>query len=130
MSVTANKLNYLKETKNLIKTALINKGQIVTDNTPFRNYASLIENISTSENLENILNEQDNLIATQNNTINNLLNTVNTISKTNMNTIKFNSEQEMRDTTNVGDDTYGIIEVDNITQSLFQYKNNNWNQLL
>lgn len=130
MSATANKLNYLKETKNLIKTALINKGQIVTNNTPFRNYASLIENINTSENLENILNEQDNLIATQNNTINNLLNTVNTISKTNMNTIKFNSEQEMRDTTNVGDNTYGIIEVDNITQSLFQYKNNNWNQLL
>lgn len=130
MSATANKLNYLKETKNLIKTALINKGQTVTDTTPFRNYASLIENISTSENLENILNEQDNLIATQNNTINNLLNTVNTISRTNMNTIKFNSEQEMRDTTNVGDNTYGIIEVDNITQSLFQYKNNNWNQLL
>lgn len=40
-------LNYLEETKGIIKNAIINKGQLIDDNTPFRDYADRIENIST-----------------------------------------------------------------------------------
>ena len=40
-----NKLNYLNETKNMIKQAINNKGVLVTDNDTFRSYASKIESI-------------------------------------------------------------------------------------
>lgn len=40
-------LNYLEETKGLIKEAIINKGQDIEDNTPFREYVDKIDNIST-----------------------------------------------------------------------------------
>jgi len=40
-------LNYLEETKGLIKEAIINKGQDIEDNTPFRDYVDKIDNIST-----------------------------------------------------------------------------------
>ena len=40
-------LNYLEETKGIIKNAIISKGQLIDDNTPFRDYADRIENIST-----------------------------------------------------------------------------------
>lgn len=43
----ASKLNYLIETKNLIKNALINKGQTVSDSDTFRSYADKIANIET-----------------------------------------------------------------------------------
>lgn len=39
------KLTYLAETKNLIKNAIISKGGVVTDSTPFRNYADIIRNL-------------------------------------------------------------------------------------
>ena len=42
-----NDLNYLEVTKGIIKNAIINKGQNIDDNTPFREYANRIENIST-----------------------------------------------------------------------------------
>lgn len=41
------KLNYLKETKNQIKAALIGKGIEVTDADTFRSYADKVNNIST-----------------------------------------------------------------------------------
>ncbi len=45
MGTTNDKLTYMLETKNQIKNALINKGSTITDNTPFREYPVLIENI-------------------------------------------------------------------------------------
>ena len=41
-------IEYLKETKNLIKEQLITKGQPVDDNTTFREYADKVENILTA----------------------------------------------------------------------------------
>ena len=40
-------LNYLKETKQQIKQAIIDKGQEIEDDTPFRYYAAKIEDIET-----------------------------------------------------------------------------------
>lgn len=40
-------LNYLNETKGLIKQAIIEKGQEINNNTPFRTYASKISAIET-----------------------------------------------------------------------------------
>lgn len=39
------KLDYLENTKSLIRQAMTNKGLVVTDNTTFREYADLINNI-------------------------------------------------------------------------------------
>lgn len=44
---TVDKLEYLNDTKALLKAAIINKGQEVTSSTPFREYASKINNIET-----------------------------------------------------------------------------------
>ena len=44
---TADKLEYLNDTKALLKAAIINKGQEVTPSTPFREYANKINNIET-----------------------------------------------------------------------------------
>lgn len=40
-------INYLNMTKQLIKNAIINKGQEITNITPFRNYVDKISNITT-----------------------------------------------------------------------------------
>ena len=40
-------LDYLAETKNLLKTAITDKGQNIEDNTPFRNYVEKVNDIST-----------------------------------------------------------------------------------
>ena len=42
-----NNLNYINETKSLLKTALVNKGQNIDDTTPFRSYADKISAIET-----------------------------------------------------------------------------------
>lgn len=42
----ADKLNYLKTTKGLIKTAINNKGGTLTDDSSFRSYADEINNLS------------------------------------------------------------------------------------
>lgn len=44
---TTDKLEYLNDTKALLKAAIINKGQEVTSSTPFREYANKINNIET-----------------------------------------------------------------------------------
>lgn len=44
---TVDKLEYLNDTKALLKAAIINKGQEVTSLTPFREYANKINNIET-----------------------------------------------------------------------------------
>lgn len=44
---TVDKLEYLNDTKALLKAAIINKGQEVTSSTPFREYANKINNIET-----------------------------------------------------------------------------------
>lgn len=46
MGDITNKLNYLKETKNLIKKAIVEKGQTVSDTDTFRSYAGKISQIS------------------------------------------------------------------------------------
>lgn len=43
------KLDYLEETKGLIKQAIINKGQSITDDVPFREYVEKISAISTGD---------------------------------------------------------------------------------
>lgn len=45
MSNILDKLNYLNETKNMIKNSLISKGVDIDDSTPFRDYADKISNI-------------------------------------------------------------------------------------
>lgn len=47
MATIQEELNYLEETKGLIKNAIINKGQDITDQDSFRSYVNKIENIST-----------------------------------------------------------------------------------
>lgn len=47
MGTTADKLNKLKETKQAIKTAIVNKGVDVTDTDTFASYASKIDSIQT-----------------------------------------------------------------------------------
>ncbi len=47
MGTINDKIEYLAETKNLIKQAIIAKGQSIEDNDTFRSYASKIQNIST-----------------------------------------------------------------------------------
>ena len=59
------KLNYLLETKQLIKEAIINKGQTIDENTPFRDYAALITAIRTSEDLNAQLDAQDAVLMQQ-----------------------------------------------------------------
>lgn len=49
MGTTTDKLNYLIETKQAIKSALIDKGVEVSDNDTFRSYAEKISNISSGE---------------------------------------------------------------------------------
>lgn len=44
---TSEKLEYLNNTKSLIKNAIINKGQEITSSTPFREYVDKINNIET-----------------------------------------------------------------------------------
>lgn len=48
------KLEYLKETKEAMKSALINKGVEVSDNDTFRSYASKIRNVTGSLDVDNI----------------------------------------------------------------------------
>ena len=47
MSTIEAKLTYLNDTKNLIKDALIAKGATINSNTPYRDYATTIENLSS-----------------------------------------------------------------------------------
>lgn len=63
-------LDYLNNTKNLIKNAIINKGQTITNADTFRSYADKIENITTVENLSSELNAQDLLISNIKNSMN------------------------------------------------------------
>lgn len=42
-----NNLNYINETKSLLKTALVNKGQSIDDTTPFREYVDKVSAIET-----------------------------------------------------------------------------------
>ena len=44
---TSEKLEYLNNTKTLIKNAIINKGQEITSSIPFREYVDKINNIET-----------------------------------------------------------------------------------
>lgn len=54
MGTTADKLDYLRETKEAIKTSLVNKGAEVTEKTPFREYASAIDNLPTADGEETL----------------------------------------------------------------------------
>ena len=52
MGTVGDKLDYLKETKEVIKTALINKGQTVNDTDTFRSYGEKIDAIKTEGNYQ------------------------------------------------------------------------------
>lgn len=70
-------LNYLEETKGLIKQALIDKEVNVSDTDSFRSYADKIRNIvNYDEDLVATINEQEALIESQSNTIIELENTL------------------------------------------------------
>lgn len=56
MGTTADKLNYLANTKNLIKNAIVNKGQTINSGDSFRSFASKIENIQTGADLNDYFN--------------------------------------------------------------------------
>lgn len=56
---TSNKLNYLNETKELIKEALREKGVEVSDADTFRSYVNKVKGISGAEDLSVELTEQD-----------------------------------------------------------------------
>lgn len=47
MGTINDKIEYLNETKSLIKQAIINKGQSIQENDTFRSYAEKIQNITT-----------------------------------------------------------------------------------
>lgn len=53
MDDIATKFEYLKETKNLIKQAIIDKGITVSDTDTFRSYADKISNITVGETINN-----------------------------------------------------------------------------
>lgn len=55
-------LDYLAETKDKIKSAIIEKGQPISDNDTFRSYADKIKDISTGEDLEAELSAQEQVI--------------------------------------------------------------------
>jgi hypothetical protein len=52
MGSISEKLEYLNETKEAIKTALINKGASVSDTDTFRSYANIITDLETEPNLQ------------------------------------------------------------------------------
>lgn len=55
------KVDYLKTTKTLIKSALVTSGAAITDDTPFREYASFIQGLvpTGQENTEDVLRIQN-----------------------------------------------------------------------
>ncbi len=55
-------LEYLNETKGIIKQAIIDKGVEISADTPFREYADKISNITTGEDLEAELSAQEQVI--------------------------------------------------------------------
>lgn len=59
MGTLEEKLNYLNETKNLIRQALIAKGVEVPENTPFREYAEKINTIVVSTDQTNPSNPEN-----------------------------------------------------------------------
>lgn len=56
------KLAYLNETKGLIKSAIINKGQEITDETPFRDYVQKIDNIETGVDTSDATATSDDIV--------------------------------------------------------------------
>lgn len=54
MSSITDKIEYLKETKRLLKELIIKNGGSVDDNTPFREYVTIIDGLLTnSKQLKN-----------------------------------------------------------------------------
>lgn len=60
MATINEELNYLEETKSLIKQAIINKGQDITDQDSFRSYVNKIDDISTMNAQTKIVNPTTN----------------------------------------------------------------------
>lgn len=49
----------IEDIKGDIRNSIANKGQGIDINTPFAEYSNLISNITTSENLDTVLNSQE-----------------------------------------------------------------------
>lgn len=62
MGTLDQKLQYLNETKNQIKQAIINKGQNIQDNDSFRSYVEKIQNISTGIDTSDATAIADNIL--------------------------------------------------------------------
>ena len=63
MSELRDKLEYIQETKELLKAALQAKGQAVTEEDTLRDYATIISNITTGENLDTEIDALENQVA-------------------------------------------------------------------
>lgn len=72
MGKTSDKLNYLDETKEIIKQAIIEKGETVSDKDTFRSYGEKIKNIKAGEDLTAELTAQDIALTELEEAVNNL----------------------------------------------------------
>lgn len=72
MGKTSDKLNYLDETKEIIKQAIIEKGETVSDKDTFRSYGEKIKNIKAGEDLTTELTAQDAALTELEEVVNNL----------------------------------------------------------
>lgn len=61
-STIVEKLNYLEGTKTSIKNAIIAKGQTITENTTFREYAAKISNIETGVDVSDATASQNHIL--------------------------------------------------------------------
>ena len=58
MSSITEKIDYLKETKRLLKEVILKHGGLVVDTTPFRDYVTIIDNLLTNQTQTQALEEE------------------------------------------------------------------------
>ena len=58
MSSITEKIDYLKETKRLLKEVILKHGGLVDDTTPFRDYVTIIDNLLTNQTQIQTLEEE------------------------------------------------------------------------
>lgn len=58
MSSITEKIDYLKETKRLLKEVILKHGGFVDDTTPFRDYVTIIDNLLTNQTQTQTLEEE------------------------------------------------------------------------
>ena len=58
MSSITEKIDYLKETKRLLKEVILKHRGLVDDTTPFRDYVTIIDNLLTNQTQTQTLEEE------------------------------------------------------------------------